>query len=129
MSFRKDVILRLGGFDTRFGGTAFLEETDFCIRLRKAGYKMVFDNNAELIHLKEPTGGCRSINWRSWFYWYGHNYALLYAKNSKTIIHFAVFKIRDLLLSAIKRRNAILFIEGLRGLKEGFFKAKKNSLF
>ncbi len=44
--------MKAGKFDGRFGGSAHLEETDMCIRIRKAGYRLVFDPEAELVHLK-----------------------------------------------------------------------------
>ena len=78
MSFRKELLVQLGGFDERFGGSAHMEETDLCIRLRKLGYKIVFDPIAELFHLKEAAGGCRVENYRKLFYWYGHNYMLFF---------------------------------------------------
>ena len=62
MSFRKEAILKAGGFDECFGGSTHLEETDLCMRIIKEGYKIVFDPQAELIHLKDTKGGCRAEN-------------------------------------------------------------------
>ena len=81
MSFRKEALIKAGGFDERFGGSAHLEETDLCLRIRKAGYKLVFDPEAELVHLKDAKGGCRAENYKQWFYWYGHNNMLFFLKN------------------------------------------------
>jgi len=119
MSFRKEVILKLGGFDKRFGGSAHLEETDFCMRLRDAGYRMVFDPKAELIHLKDTLGGCRAADWENWFYWYGHNYGLLYAKNNKLACFPITIKALRILMSALKRKDILLFFGGIKGMREG----------
>ena len=81
MSFRKEALIKAGGFDERFGGSAHLEETDLCLRIRRGGYKIVFDPKAELIHLKDTKGGCRAENYKQWFYWYGHNNMLFFLKN------------------------------------------------
>ena len=120
MSFRKEVILKLGGFDKRFGGSAHLEETDFCIRLRNAGYRMVFDPKAELIHLKDSSGGCRAPDWYNWFYWYGRNHALLYVKNTKIACFLITLRGLHMLVSSIKRKDLSLFFVGVKGMRQGF---------
>jgi GT2 family glycosyltransferase len=51
MSFRRDVLLGLGGFDVRYGGSNHREETDMCVRVRRAGYMLVFDPQALVVHL------------------------------------------------------------------------------
>ena len=119
MSFRKDVIVNLGGFDKRFGGSAHLEETDFCIMLRNAGYRMVFDPRAELIHLKHARGGCRAFDLQNWFYWYGHNYALLYGKNFKIACISMTLKCFHILISSVKRKKLSLFLVGIKGVRDG----------
>lgn len=50
---RRDVLERLYGFDERF--FFFLEETDFCLRARDKGYKVVFFPGSKLIHLQGRT--------------------------------------------------------------------------
>lgn len=58
MSFRRDLIRLVGGFDERFVGNAFREETDFCLRLRATSYRIVFDPDAAVIHHFATDGGC-----------------------------------------------------------------------
>lgn len=60
MSFRRDLYIKLGGFDENYVGNAMREETDFSFRLRKLGYRLVFEPAAEVFHLLTPTGGARS---------------------------------------------------------------------
>lgn len=50
---RKEVFDDLHGFDERF--FFFLEETDFCVRLRQKGYRVVFFPAARVIHLQGRT--------------------------------------------------------------------------
>jgi len=50
---RKDIFDDLGGFDERF--FFFLEETDFCVRARQKGYRVVFFPGAKVIHLQGAT--------------------------------------------------------------------------
>jgi GT2 family glycosyltransferase len=50
----------LGGFDARF--VFDFNDTDFCLRLRAAGYRLVFTPYAQLYHLEAATFGARSWN-------------------------------------------------------------------
>lgn len=59
MSFRMSAVREIGGFDRR---TSLLEETDFSTRIRRAGWKLLFEPAAELVHLSTPSGGVRSPN-------------------------------------------------------------------
>lgn len=59
MSFRMDVVRQIGGFDRR---THMLEETDFSTRARAAGWKILFEPEAEVVHLSTEAGGVRQQN-------------------------------------------------------------------
>ena len=59
MSFRKQALEAIGGFDERFVQTAIHEEVDVFCRLRESGWRAVFEPWACLVHLKEASGGCR----------------------------------------------------------------------
>lgn len=50
---RSSVFEALGGFDERF--FFYLEETDFCLRAGRQGYRVVFFPGARLIHLQGKT--------------------------------------------------------------------------
>ncbi|HEY9804477.1 MAG TPA: hormogonium polysaccharide biosynthesis glycosyltransferase HpsN [Leptolyngbyaceae cyanobacterium] len=84
MSFRGEIFTKHGlRFDERFGGSAVREESDFCLRFRRTGYKIWYDPEADLIHLGEETGGCHDISTRSLQYQFTfyHNHFLLGLKN------------------------------------------------
>jgi GT2 family glycosyltransferase len=57
MSFRRKLVLALGGFDERFVGNAFRWENDFCLRLRAAGYRVLFDPRPTVLHAYGSPGG------------------------------------------------------------------------
>lgn len=59
MSFRREVFTTVGGFDRNYIGTAILEDMDFAARLAAAGWHMIFEPKAELVHLSAPSGGVR----------------------------------------------------------------------
>lgn len=57
MSFRRDVILRVGGFDEHLVGNAFRWENDFCLRVKKAGYRVIYDPGPTVHHFYGSAGG------------------------------------------------------------------------
>lgn len=86
-SIRREVFLKLGGFDENYQYT-LLDDTDLAVRMQKAGYRCVHDPKARLFHRKEPTGGNRPVNtedrvisnrkkWYTWTYFFLINYGLI----------------------------------------------------
>jgi GT2 family glycosyltransferase len=63
MSFRKRVILDVGGFDENFVGPAG-EDTEFSYRARTAG-TILYSPAAHLVHLQSPSGGHRDAAGRT----------------------------------------------------------------
>lgn len=68
MSFRREALLRIGGFDEGFEGVARREESDASLRLLAAhpDGELWFAPEASLLHLMAPTGGCRSDDRVAW---------------------------------------------------------------
>jgi O-antigen biosynthesis protein len=60
MMTRHDLYDRMHGFDERFG-TDF-NDTDYCLRLRREGYRIVYTPYAELCHLESVSYGARTWN-------------------------------------------------------------------
>lgn len=60
-SVKRDVALRLGGFDENFVHVAYRFEAEFCERARAAGEKILFEPRASIRHLKASVGGTRSF--------------------------------------------------------------------
>ena len=60
MSFRRDALVAAGGFDDGFTGNAMLEDADASWRVRRAGWRLVYDPDAAVDHLHEPSGGVRT---------------------------------------------------------------------
>jgi GT2 family glycosyltransferase len=59
MSYRREAVQQVGGFDRNYDGSALLEDADYSTRVAKMGWKLLFEPEAELIHLSAPTGGVR----------------------------------------------------------------------
>jgi GT2 family glycosyltransferase len=121
MSFRRDLLHELGGFDERFGGTAYLEETDVSVRVRRLGYRVCFQPAASLIHLRAPAGGCREEELGRRLYWYSHNYVLFTLKNLPAVFWPTVLAERlvKLAVTSTLQRCPSYFFLGLRGLWRG----------
>ena len=58
MSFRRDLVEGLGGFDERYTANAFRWETDFSLRVIRAGYRIRYDPEARVVHHYGTPGGC-----------------------------------------------------------------------
>jgi GT2 family glycosyltransferase len=60
MSFRRSVLEELGGFDERFAPSPYRNDSDLCFRLRRRGYRLVFEPAAAVDHLQDAQGGVRT---------------------------------------------------------------------
>ena len=58
-SVKRNIALRVKGFDTRYYGGSFREESDFANKVHSAGYKIYYYHKAEIFHLAAPSGGNR----------------------------------------------------------------------
>jgi GT2 family glycosyltransferase len=81
MSFRRDLVLRLGGFDERFVVNAFRWENDFCVRVRQAGYRVIYDPEPTVHHFYGSPGGAgnrhlmgREPDSHRWYRFFFHNH-------------------------------------------------------
>jgi GT2 family glycosyltransferase len=79
MSFRRHLITAVGGFDAMFVGSAVYEDVEFCFRLRRYGYRIVFAPEAHIVHLQQIAGGCGSRRRSPRFYYFVNHNALLFA--------------------------------------------------
>lgn len=62
MSFRKDMIVGLNGFDENFEGVASGEDAEFCHRLKKTGGTIFYNPQACVFHKSSAKGGVRSLD-------------------------------------------------------------------
>jgi GT2 family glycosyltransferase len=77
-SASRQVLDACRGFDeTLTVGAALYEETDFCLRARRAGYRVLFSGAARIVHLALPRGGCRVPDWREYVWGLAHNRAIM----------------------------------------------------
>ncbi len=81
MSYRRTILDRLGGFDEKFTGNAFREETDMALRALAAGGKLVFDPKAGIKHFLWTGGGSRAKPKKKWYLDFFYNNAYFYFRH------------------------------------------------
>lgn len=121
-SVKKDFFFEVGGIDEQLTkGAALYEETDFCLRVRKAGYKIWFNYDAHVYHLAAETGGCRVPEIDKYIYSLARNRSLIIRRhlpwyNQMTAKLFLL----KLVLAYIKAyKSKSIWIAYLEGKKEG----------
>lgn len=69
MSFRREVLARLGGFREDYPGIAGLrEDTDMCLRVRRLGFRILFNPAAAVDHVAGPQAYGRRFDARYVFF-------------------------------------------------------------
>ena len=58
MSYRREALVEAGLFDERFTGSAWAEDRDMAVRVRRLGHRLVLNPKVRLLHLALPSGGC-----------------------------------------------------------------------
>lgn len=79
MSFRRDLLVQLGGFDNFFRRFNFREETDLCLRVKGLGKKLLFDPEAGLVHKTRSRHG----QGPRWVFYYARNTLYIYLRHMR----------------------------------------------
>jgi len=104
MSFRRELVLKAGGFSPIYKGNAYRFETDLCLKVKRLGYKIVYDPKAVIFHRRAGRGGART-NVYMWNYWFARNHILLLLKNlDDSVIRALIFLAKQVLRILLKRR-------------------------
>ena len=77
MSFRRKLIKTAGGFSYAYKGNAYRFETDLALRIKRLGFKILFNPEAVVFHRRADKGGCR-VNVYEWNYWFRRNQIFLF---------------------------------------------------
>jgi len=125
MSFRRELLLKVGGFDKNYKGTGYRDDTDLCIRISRLGYKLLYNSKALVWHkfMGKHVG-------RKWSYWYVRNHVYFYFKNLfiqyrlgfPMFLYYMFMPPRDYILkSGVKVKiEPILILNVLTGLFDGY---------
>ncbi len=77
MSVRREVLLALGGIRDNYPGTCLREESDIFLRVRGAGYRIVYTPSAVVTHVAAPYVHGRRFDLRYHYYGYRNHVVLL----------------------------------------------------
>ena len=83
LSYRKDIFKKIGGYNTHYVGNFVREESDLCFKIRRLGYKIIYEPEARILHVKAPRGGCRIENDLIWQFFFLHNNTLFFLNHMK----------------------------------------------
>lgn len=90
MAVRKNVFDKVGGFDRKFEG-AFREESDLCLRIKNLNFRILFEPEAVVTHMREPSGGARKTEGRlNWYHMFFTNETYFFLKH-RPLCLFPVF--------------------------------------
>lgn len=130
MSFRREAIEKTGDFDVGYIGTAVLEETDFCFRLRKNGYKIIYEPEAYVFHLFEIEGGCRPCDEFERVYFSQRNDGRFFAKHFHIIyfpFFFTTLSLRAFKWGILRLKSFKSFMKLLISVIDGFKSLRENN--
>lgn len=91
-SYLRKVLLEIKGFDENYQG-GYFEDTDLIERIKQKGYKIGFNPNAYILHLKAPMGGLRfddiqPISYHIKFYSFLFFYVRYFVFNTTYLFNF-----------------------------------------
>ncbi len=80
MAIRRSVLDELGGIRDGYAGTCIREETDLCLRVAHAGYRLLYDPDAVVEHVAAPYAKGKRFDLR-YAYWAQKNHLILLIRN------------------------------------------------
>lgn len=98
-SWRRSVLKKLGGFDENFTGPV-REDSDLFLRTAQAGYQVIFDPTAAVIHRRAQRGGFRKTEGRlAWYRGFFKNETYFFLKHwPKILLPLILLTRADLIL-------------------------------
>ena len=114
MLISRSILEVVGGFDERF--KMYYEDSDLCLRIRKAGYKIMVVTSAKMWHkVASSSGGKYSPNER---YWMGHSSVQFFRKHGEGWQFLLIIPYR--LGSAVKTTLKLL-LKGKRSAAKSYW--------
>jgi len=115
MSFRKELLCKIGGFDGNYSGDNFMEEIDVCFRIRKLGCKLHYNADMAIEHRFAPR---ESIPRKGQYLkrkFYTNKNKVYFAMNNmkyKNTLNYIVFKDTGFfaVIRTISLRNVLCFL-------------------
>jgi glycosyltransferase involved in cell wall biosynthesis len=129
MSFRKDVLDKVGFFEEYFIGTSMVEEPDIAYRIVKSGYRLFFNASITVFHYPQYNGNIAEMKGKraDWFYYYFFNLSIFYLKYRRYWNMFFVF-VYSIALSFKHTIKYRLGIKDYWRMMLGFFNGTKRGI-
>jgi GT2 family glycosyltransferase len=90
----RQIASEIGGIDERLNfGASLYEETEYCLRVRRAGYRVYYNSKAHLDHLVSPSGGCRVDQVENYVWALAHNRTLLIRRHLRWYQQLVAFMV------------------------------------
>lgn len=82
MSFKKEILEKVGFFEEYFEGTSMVEEPDIAYRIIQSGFRVYFCAGTTVQHFPQHNGNVAYMKEKraEWFYYYFYNLVMFYAK-------------------------------------------------
>jgi glycosyltransferase involved in cell wall biosynthesis len=86
MSFKKEILAKVGFFEEYFEGTSMVEEPDIAYRVIQNGFRVYFCADTTVQHFPQHNGNVAYMKEKraEWFYYYFFNLVMFYAKYKRT---------------------------------------------
>ncbi len=125
----KEIFMKLGGIDENLSkGAALYEELDFCLRLKKEGYRIFFNYNAHLMHLVADTGGCRVPDIRKYVFSLARNRSIIIQRYLPWYFQFSahLYLLRLVISFMVVYKSIAVLRSYRKGIKEGKYIGKSE---
>lgn len=124
MSWRRDILVELGGLRDDYPGTEVREETDIALRVSAMGYRLVFNPQAIVTHVGAPQVKGKRFDLR-YTYYASRNHAQLLSRNfgplRPIVWRSTIREIREASVTCARRflKEVLTLIVRLVGLTTG----------
>lgn len=130
MLIHKDIWCDIGGFDSSY--FMYYEDVDYCIRLKNAGFKMLYIPSASLYHKVGGSSGS-SVSYLSEYYQVRNRlkltvqYSCLFQSEVIDVLH-SILKERNYFQTYYYKKYKSFAMAGIKSFLEGI-EGKENNLF
>jgi glycosyltransferase involved in cell wall biosynthesis len=120
LAFRRTLFDKVGGFPLCYAidGNAFRSETEFCLKIYKTGFKVIYSTELQGLHKAYPkqAGSFSREKDGRYFYVTGRNNTLLFLRNYWSLMTAPVFFLWDILIGNSTQPGILRFFTTHRNL-------------
>lgn len=140
MSFRREILEKIGFFEESFEGTSMVEEPDMAYRIVRSGYKLYFDASITVKHFPQINGNIAYMKTKraEWFYYYFLNLLIFFTKYNRLInlplvfIYTLLLCTKHILLYKMTLKSYLVMLKGFfNGIKKGLnlYRSQKHNKY